>query len=119
MNDNARQQSVKAYFDGIAAKDMSQVPWARDATLRTPLNPAGGETALIRGHRLDGTGTFPFASPNGELTLAAAGQSGHWRLVQSSLLQAIAPGCYGIQVDGDGFSEVIVFAVQAGPAPPD
>jgi hypothetical protein len=25
MNDNARQQSVKAYFDGIAAKDMSQV----------------------------------------------------------------------------------------------
>ena len=33
MNDNSRQ-SVKAYFDGIAAKDMSQVPWAKDATLR-------------------------------------------------------------------------------------
>ena len=49
MNDNARQQSVKAYFDGIAAKDMSQVPWAKVATLRTPLNPAGGESALIRG----------------------------------------------------------------------
>ncbi len=42
MNDNARKQSVKAYFDGIAAKDMSRVPWAKDATLRTPLNPAGG-----------------------------------------------------------------------------
>jgi hypothetical protein len=51
MNDNARQQSVKAYFDGIAAKDMSQVPWAKDATLRTPLNPAGGESALIRGRQ--------------------------------------------------------------------
>jgi hypothetical protein len=51
MNDNARQQSVKAYFDAIAAKNMSQVPWAKDATLRTPLNPAGGESALIRGRQ--------------------------------------------------------------------
>ena len=51
MNDNAQQQSVKAYLDGIAAKDMSQVPWAKDATLRTLLNPAGGESALIRGRQ--------------------------------------------------------------------
>ena len=32
-------------------KDMSRVPWAEDATLRTPLNPAGGESALVRGHK--------------------------------------------------------------------
>jgi hypothetical protein len=51
MNDKLRQQSVKAYFDAIAAKNMSQVPWAEDATLRTPLNPAGGESALIRGRQ--------------------------------------------------------------------
>jgi SnoaL-like protein len=51
MNDNARKQSVKAYFDGIAAKDMARVPWAKDATLRTPLNPAGGESSLIRGRK--------------------------------------------------------------------
>jgi hypothetical protein len=49
MNDDERKQSVKAYFDGIKEKDMSRVPWAKDATLRTPLNPAGGESALIRG----------------------------------------------------------------------
>ncbi len=49
MNGDERRQSVKAYFDGIAAKDMSRVPWAKDATLRTPLNPAGGESTLIRG----------------------------------------------------------------------
>jgi hypothetical protein len=49
MSDDARMQGVKAYFDGIAAKDMSQVPWAKDATLRTALNPAGGESTLIRG----------------------------------------------------------------------
>ena len=51
MNDNARKQVVKAYFDGIAAKDMSRVPWAKDATLRTPLNPAGGESVLVRGRQ--------------------------------------------------------------------
>ena len=49
MNENARQEIVEAYFDGIAAKDMSRVPWAQTATLRTPLNPAGGERVLIRG----------------------------------------------------------------------
>ena len=51
MNDDARKHGVKAYFDGIAAKDMSRVPWTKDATLRTPLNPAGGEGALIRGRQ--------------------------------------------------------------------
>src|SRR5262245_2194294 len=45
------QQAVKAYFDGVAAKDVSSIPWADDATLRTPLNPAGGESALIRGRK--------------------------------------------------------------------
>ena len=41
-------QAVKAYFDGLAAKDVSHIPWADNATLRTPLNPAGGERALLR-----------------------------------------------------------------------
>ena len=51
MHPDAQKQSVKAYFDGLAAKDMSRVPWAKDATLRTPLNPAGGESELIRGRQ--------------------------------------------------------------------
>ena len=51
MSDDTREQSVNAYFDGLAAKDMSRVPWAKDATLRTPLNPAGGESALILGRK--------------------------------------------------------------------
>jgi hypothetical protein len=51
MSDDERKQSVKAYFEGIAAKDMSRVPWAKNATLRTPLNPAGGESELIRGRK--------------------------------------------------------------------
>ena len=51
MNQDEKKQSVKAYFDGLAAKDMSRVPWADHATLRTPLNPAGGESELIRGRQ--------------------------------------------------------------------
>ena len=51
MSDDARKLSVKAYFDGLSVKDMSRVPWAKDATLRTPLNPAGGESALILGRK--------------------------------------------------------------------
>lgn len=51
MESSAAKKSVHAYFEGIAAKDMAQVPWAADATLRTPLNPAGGETVLIRGRK--------------------------------------------------------------------
>src|SRR5579862_1514733 len=49
MNEDERKRAVKAYFDGLAGKDMSQVPWSAGATLRTPLNPNGGEDALIRG----------------------------------------------------------------------
>jgi SnoaL-like domain len=51
MNDNVRKQTVEAYFDALAAKDMARVPWAKEATLRTPLNPAGGESVLIRGRK--------------------------------------------------------------------
>ena len=51
MNNDVPTRSVKAYFDGIAAKDMAQVPWAKEATLRTPLDPVGGEGVLIRGRK--------------------------------------------------------------------
>ncbi len=51
MSDDARRNAVKMYFDGLAAKDVSSVPWSPAATLRTPLNPAGGENALICGRK--------------------------------------------------------------------
>ena len=49
MSDDALRKAVKTYFDGLASKDVSSVPWSSTATLRTPLNIAGGENALIRG----------------------------------------------------------------------
>jgi hypothetical protein len=51
MNEDVRKQIVKGYFDALDVKDMWRVPWAQDATLRTPLNPAGGEGVLIRGRK--------------------------------------------------------------------
>ena len=35
MDGDARKLSVKAYFDGIAAKDMSRVPWAQTVGIGT------------------------------------------------------------------------------------
>lgn len=49
MNGESPQKAVKAYFDGIGAKDVSRVPWGADAVLRTPLNPAGGASVPITG----------------------------------------------------------------------
>jgi hypothetical protein len=49
MSDDTRRKAVKTYFDGLASKDVSNVPWSSAATLRTPLNPTDGENALIRG----------------------------------------------------------------------
>jgi len=51
MTQDARQQAVQAYFDGLAAKDVSRIPWGENATLRTPLNPIGGEAQLIQGRK--------------------------------------------------------------------
>ena len=81
--------------------------------------PSYGGPALVRGRRLNGQGGFPFAEPTGRLSLGRSGRGGQWRMALTSLDSKVSPGCYAIQVDGTDFSEVIVFLVQAGPAPPD
>jgi hypothetical protein len=47
----ARRAQLKAvaelYFEGMATKDMSAVPWAKDVVLRSPLAPGGLETPLV------------------------------------------------------------------------
>ena len=85
---------------------------------------------LLRGRRLDGQGRLYFGE-NGLGTTAVAGitvtdpQGGQvpfspeLRLpVDSSAafyLYPMTSGCYGIQADSDGFSEVIVFEATVGP----
>lgn len=51
------------------------------------------------------------------LQLQAVPSSSHWRAWFGQLSSG-GPGCFELRVDGTGFTEVIVFAVQAGPAPP-
>jgi ketosteroid isomerase-like protein len=40
------KQFARAYFDGLAAKDMSGVPYAEDAILWAPLGPDGLDTPI-------------------------------------------------------------------------
>lgn len=50
--DRRRAELVRvasAYFQGLAQKNLSSVPWADNASLRAPLNPNGGAAVPIVG----------------------------------------------------------------------
>ena len=71
---------------------------------------------LVRGQQLDGGQTLRFNDPlQPDLVLDAthSGSEAHWANFPS-YTRVQAPGCYAYQVDGYGFSYVIVF--QAAPA---
>jgi hypothetical protein len=90
--------------------------------LTTP--PAYTTDMLVRGQPMDGPNALLFSLSSGsevlgELQLSpdtagtAAGADGDW-LIWSAYLVVSGPGCYGLQIDGAGFSEVLVFqAVEA------
>jgi len=73
--------------------------------------------ALIRGRRLDGAGMVGFngaKTPERELRIER-GQTVTWdgqppgsRGVPSGV-RVLAPGCYGVQIDGTTFSRIVVF----------
>jgi hypothetical protein len=77
---------------------------------------------LIRGRRLDGPQRLGFNGqklPDRELRIEP-GDSASWegqppgsRGVPSDV-RVLAPGCYGVQIDGRNFSRVAVFTVQVG-----
>jgi hypothetical protein len=56
-------------------------------------------------------------TPEGGLELPAGVGAPSWRAWYGRL-STDGPGCFAIHVDGTAFSEVIVFAVNAGPPPP-
>jgi hypothetical protein len=97
---------------------------------------------LIRGGRLDRPGTITLAedgsagqgtvakeklygvevvaglhSGTGALELPAVSSTTFWR-GWFGTLSTSGPGCFGLQVDGDGFTKFIVLTVNPGPAPP-
>lgn len=90
--------------------------WLANPTYQGPL--------LIRGRQIDGPNTLQFAiqpgAKAGELRLgpggvrsAEANDSSGWRFWKTYTV-APAPGCYAYQVDGEGFSQTIVFQVVSG-----
>lgn len=81
-------------------------------------DPAYQGRALIRGRRIDGPGEVRFdyvqgASLAAELrvdTREARQPNGQWpSWIGATRLRLDSPGCYAFQVDGDTFTEVIVF----------
>ena len=83
--------------------------------------------AIIRGHQIDGDQSLQFNGGLGQTTenaqgtepllpeLRLAGDGQTWQTVLS-FVRAQTAGCYGAQVDGNGFSEVIIFTALTSPA---
>ena len=100
----------------------NKVVWARDPQYTGPI--------VIRGRQLDGPATLRFqwkrdGDPAPELAHASlhvppyapgisrlTDGSGRWEEMMTWVVVR-APGCYGVQIDGVGFSAIIVFAVRA------
>lgn len=81
------------------------------------VSPDYSGPVLVRGHQLDGPNGMPFRAQQGDGDISvAAGATGQWRSWGDMV--SGPPGCYGLQADGDGFSEVIVFRITGGTPPP-
>ncbi len=89
----------------------AKVLWLVDPKYRGPV--------LFRGGRLDGSGQLGFETgtpPQSELWLPAAPSSApmDWRSLPS-YTRVRSAGCYMYQVDGEGFTETIIFEARAQP----
>lgn len=90
----------------------SKVLWVSDPAYEGPI--------LIRGRQLDGRNELRFGRGGPAMTGALAFRSGEadnwtggWRNFPS-YTRLRAPGCYAYQVDGDRFTDVIVFEAVIG-----
>jgi hypothetical protein len=93
-----------------------QVNWFSnvEALILVPPNVSG--QVLVRGHQLDGSNGIPLQGQSGNGNLVINGPNATWRWWGGQMQGN--PGCYGLQIDGNGFSEQIIFSISPGPAPP-
>jgi hypothetical protein len=86
-------------------------------------SPAYQGPALIRGRQLGGAGTLRFAPEDSSPTqlrfpvdtgIGSSDSVEGWRDRPSSMLIP-SPGCYAFQIDGQSFSDVVVFQVSGVP----
>ncbi len=81
------------------------------------VSPDYSGPVVVRGRQLDGSNGTAFHTEQGSATISdTAIAPGQWRSWGGRL--SGPSGCYGLQVDGVGFSEVIVFYINPGPPPP-
>jgi hypothetical protein len=90
----------------------SQIRLAADSL--DPTTPAG---LVVKERQHGAMVVSAVQTTDGGLELQAAPSSPLWRAWFGRLSTA-GPGCFALHVDGTAFTEVIVFAVHAGPAPP-
>jgi hypothetical protein len=73
---------------------------------------------VVDKERQHGVAVVPaLRTTTGGLELQAVVPSSFWRAWIGDL-STDGPGCFGLQVDGDVFTEFIVFSVHAGKPPP-
>lgn len=77
--------------------------------------PGQSGPVLVRGRQLDGAYPVRFGRgdpPGRELRLGAPGDTPSGWVNWTSTVALRGPGCYGLQIDGAGFSDVVVVAVE-------
>jgi hypothetical protein len=111
------------YLVGLGEQGTVKVPVGRrdgeDYVLLALLTAAPGfqNRALLRGRQLNGSMDVRFSASDDpapptfwQITPESAGMAGGW-LTWNIYLRVHGPGCYGVQIDGPDFSEMIVFQV--------
>jgi hypothetical protein len=81
------------------------------------VSPDYNGPVVVRGGQLNGPNGMAFHGQQGNGNISDSAVSpGQWRSWDGVV--SGPPGCYGLQADGAGFSEVIVFNINWGPPPP-
>jgi len=81
------------------------------------VSPNYNGPVVVRGRQLDGTNGMAFHAQQGTGNISdGAVAPGQWRSWDGMI--SGPAGCYGLQADGAGFSETIVFNINSGPPPP-
>lgn len=94
-----------------------QTEWHSGEYAMILVSPDYAGPVTVRGRQLDGANGMAFRTEQGNSDISdSAVLPGQWRSWGGRVLGP--PGCYGLQADGAGFSEVIVFSINWGPPPP-
>lgn len=94
-----------------------QIEWHSGEYAMILVSPDYSGPVVVRGRQLDGSNGTAFRTEQGNATISDTPIApGQWRSWGGRVTGP--PGCYGLQADGMGFSEVIVFYINPGPPPP-